>query len=97
MGVHGAGLAWNLFLPQGAPVIELLNLANANQYYANQCRWTLRPYVAWQNNNSLREERAADVNGQELDQFRNHYAVDVSEVSTLAILELRRSRLGDKE
>ena len=42
VGAHGAALVWNLFLPPMAPVLEMLNLANANAYYSNQCAWTRR-------------------------------------------------------
>ena len=34
IGTHGAGLVWNLFLPPGAPLIELLNRRNANELRA---------------------------------------------------------------
>ena len=50
----GAGLLWNLFLPEGAALDELLNLANANQYYANHCRWARRRYGKWQNTDAAR-------------------------------------------
>ena len=32
------------------------NAANANEYYANHARWARRPYAAWQNNVTAREE-----------------------------------------
>ena len=84
VGAHGAGLLWNLFLPDGAPVVELLNLANANQYYANHCRWTRRPYGQWQNSQPEREEVALDpLTKQPLAPFRSHVAVNVSEAASV--------------
>ena len=81
IGAHGAGLLWNLFLPDGAPVVELLNLAGANEYYANHCRWMRRPYALWQNNDSAAEEHAHDpLTRAPLDAFRNHMRVDVPAV-----------------
>ena len=47
-------------------LVELLNLANANAYYSNQCLWTRRPYAAWQNTDASREEAARDASGQRL-------------------------------
>jgi hypothetical protein len=80
VGAHGAGLLWNLFLRDGAPLVELLNVANANAYYANHCEWTRRPYAAWQNNDSAAEEPALDANGTPFAPFRNHVRVDVEAV-----------------
>jgi len=83
IGAHGAALVWNLFLPTGAPVLELLNRANANAYYSNQCRWQRRGYAAWQNNDSAREEQAFDADGRVLDPFRWHLRADVGAVGAL--------------
>ncbi|KAL1507498.1 hypothetical protein AB1Y20_008334 [Prymnesium parvum] len=83
LGVHGAGLAWNLFLPERSLVVELLNARCANEYYANQCRWTHRPYVSWQNNRTEREVAATDASGNPLDPFRNHLRADVPAVVQL--------------
>ena len=80
VGVHGAGLVWNLFLPEGAVLVELLNRMGTNEYYANHCRWTHRPYVVWQNNESSREEAALDGQGRAMDPFRNHLHADIPEV-----------------
>ena len=80
-----AGL-WNLFLPEGAALIELLNLANANQYYANHCRWARRRYGKWQNTDAAREERALDpLTREPVDPFRNHMRVKVDEVVQVAV------------
>ena len=84
IGAHGAGLLWNLFLPPAAPVVELLNLANANEYYANHCRWSGRPYGRWQNRDPLREEIALDsATKVPLAPFRSHVWVNVSEVASV--------------
>lgn len=72
-------------------MLELLNSANANAYYANQCRWMRRPYAAWQNHNSSRERRALDRSGKELDPFRSHMHVDVDEVGALLMPLLERA------
>ena len=64
IGVHGAGLMWNFFLPAGSLLVELLNERNANEYYSNQCRWTRRPYASWQNNQTEREVSALDASGK---------------------------------
>jgi hypothetical protein len=86
VGAHGAGLLWNLFLPGGAALIELLNLANANQYYANHCRWARRRYGKWQNTDAAREERALDpLTREPVDPFRNHMRVKVDEVVQVAV------------
>ena len=86
VGAHGAGLLWNLFLPEGAALIELLNLANANQYYANHCRWARRRYGKWQNTDAAREERALDpLTREPVDPFRNHMRVKVDEVVQVAV------------
>ena len=84
IGAHGAGLLWNLFLPPGAPVVELLNLANANEYYANHCRWGRRPYASWQNNDTAAEVPALDPGtNAPLAPFRNHMYVDTHAVGRL--------------
>ena len=81
LGAHGAGLLWNLFLPSSAPVVEILNMANANKYYANHCLWTGRPYAAWQNAHPAAEEPAVDpFTRVALDPFRAHVRVNLSEV-----------------
>ena len=86
VGAHGAGLLWNLFLPEGAALVELLNLANANQYYANHCRWARRRYGKWQNTDVAREERALDpLTREPVDPFRNHMRVMVDEVVRVAV------------
>ena len=79
VGAHGAGLLWNLFLPSGAPVVELLNKANANQYYSNHALWMRRPYAVWQNNDTSAEEPAWEA-GVKTTPFRNHVRVDVPAV-----------------
>ena len=85
VGAHGAGLLWNLFLPEGAAVLEILNARNANAYYANHCLWSRRPYATWQNNDTSLEEPALDpVDGRKLDPFRNHVRVDVAGVVAVA-------------
>ena len=67
-------------------VIELLNLANANQYYANHCRWARRRYGKWQNTDAAREERALDpLTREPVDPFRNHMRVKVDEVVQVAV------------
>jgi hypothetical protein len=85
VGAHGAGLLWNLFLPQSAPVIELLNMANRNEYYANHCRWSGRPYAAWQNNDSAAEMTAGvdPLTSEPFASFRNHVRVNASAVAGL--------------
>ena len=90
VGTHGAGLLWNLFLPPGAPVLEILNAANANQYYANHCRWLRRPYGAWQNTRPDAEQPAVDPDtGTTGSSFRNHVRVDEHAVAQLAVRLLR--------
>mmetsp|Transcript_57375 Transcript_57375/g.113906 ORF Transcript_57375/g.113906 Transcript_57375/m.113906 type:complete len:83 (-) Transcript_57375:97-345(-) len=72
-------------------VVELLNIANANQYYANHARWTRRPYASWQNNDSTAEVAAIDpLTGQQLEPFRNHMRIDVTAVVNLARQTLQR-------
>ena len=94
IGTHGAGLLWNLFLPPGAPVVELLNVANANEYYANHARWTGRPYASWQNANLGAEEPAIDpLTKQPLAPFRNHMRVNVSAVVAVVGDVLRNPRV----
>jgi capsular polysaccharide biosynthesis protein len=94
VGAHGAGLLWNLFLPEGAALVELLNLANANQYYANHCRWARRRYGKWQNTDAAREERALDpLTREPVDPFRNHMRVMVDEVVRVAVGVLNQRRL----
>ena len=84
IGAHGAGLLWNLFLPPDAPVVELLNRANANEYYSNHCRWSRRPYAAWQNNDTSAEEPAIDpLTKAPLPPFRSHVRVDVAAVASV--------------
>ena len=93
VGAHGAGLLWNLFLPAGAAVLELLNGANANEYYANHCRWMRRPYAAWQNTDPAREERALDpLTREAVDPFRSHMRVAVREVVEVATRLVARAQ-----
>jgi hypothetical protein len=74
-------------------VVEVLNLANANQYYANHARWTRRPYASWQNNDSAAEMAAIDpLTAQPLDPFRNHVRVDVRSVVDIARREVLHAR-----
>ena len=81
IGAHGAGLLWNLFLPEQSAVLELLNRANMNEYYANHCRWNRRPYAHWQNQDPSAEEAALDPSTREpFDAFRNHVRVDEAAV-----------------
>lgn len=81
IGAHGAGLLWNLFLPENAGVVELLNMANMNQYYANHCRWQRRRYAAWQNTVASNEWRALDpITHEPFNAFRNHMVVDIASV-----------------
>ena len=61
---------WNLFLPEGSLLVELLNMRNANEYYANHCRWMQRPYVAWQNQRAEREVSALDLEGVPMRELR---------------------------
>lgn len=63
--------------------MELLNQRNANDYYANHCRWTHRPYASWQNNVSDNEVAAIDSSGRPMDPFRNHMKVIVRDVVRL--------------
>ena len=58
-------------------MVELLNLQNANAYYLNHCLWSRRPYAAWQNNVSAREEPFRLPSGESAAPFRNHMRVDV--------------------
>lgn len=84
VGAHGAGLLWNLFLPDGAPVLELLNAQNANAYYRNHCLWSRRPYVSWQNNHTAEEQPFRLPSGEAAAPFRNHMQVDVRAIVALA-------------
>lgn len=82
VGAHGAGLLWNLFLPDGVPVIELLNRNNANGYYSNHARWCRRPYASWQNTQEAAESPALDpLTHAPFAPFRNHMHVNVTEIA----------------
>lgn len=96
VGAHGAALLWNLFLPPGAPLVELLNLANRNRYYANQCAWQHRPYFSWQNADAAAEAAARDGDGRAIEgaPFRHDMLVDVSAVASLVRDAMRRWEAG---
>ncbi len=95
VGAHGAGLLWHLFLPDGAIVVELLNRANRNAYYSNQCAITGRAYAAWQNGDDSAERAPTDAAGRPLADaapFRNDMSVDAAAVVELVRRTARRSR-----
>ena len=96
VGAHGAGLLWNLFLPEGATLVELLNLANANQYYANHCRWARRRYGKWQNTDAAREERAAALPLSPTALAEAEARAGAAEAELLAMLELEEAGVDGK-
>ena len=92
-----AALLWNLFMPEGAALVELTNVANANQYYANHARWLSRPYAQWQNNDTTAEEPARDpTTGAPLDGFRNHMRVPVAAVAEVVRQVLLPAAVGTR-